>query len=115
MGPFDTYISGFPPDVQTILQSIRTIVLELAPDADESIAYGIPAYKTNRKPLVYFAAFKGHIGFYATPTGHEAFRDELSSYKQGRGSVQFPLDASMPYDLIRRIIAFRIEENMANS
>jgi uncharacterized protein YdhG (YjbR/CyaY superfamily) len=105
------YISQFPTDVQSILNSIRAIIIEMAPDADESISYAMPAYKTNKKPLVYFAAFKGHIGFYATPTGHEAFKDELASYKQGRGSVQFPLNKPIPYDLIRHIVAFRVAEN----
>jgi uncharacterized protein YdhG (YjbR/CyaY superfamily) len=113
MSTVDDYISQFPADVQSILNSIRSIILEMAPDADESIAYAMPAYKTNKKPLVYFAAFKGHIGFYATPTGHDAFKDELASFKQGRGSVQFPLSKPIPYDLIRRIVAFRITENEA--
>jgi uncharacterized protein YdhG (YjbR/CyaY superfamily) len=111
MSTVDDYISQFPADVQSILNSIRSIILEMAPDAEESIAYAMPAYKTNKKPLVYFAAFKGHIGFYATPTGHDAFKDELASFKQGKGSVQFPLGKPIPYDLIRRIVAFRIAEN----
>jgi uncharacterized protein YdhG (YjbR/CyaY superfamily) len=77
----------------------------------ESIAYGMPAYKINGKPLVYFAGYKKHIGFYATPSGHTEFADELSKYKQGKGSVQFPLDKPIPYELIRRIVAFRVNEN----
>jgi uncharacterized protein YdhG (YjbR/CyaY superfamily) len=75
------------------------------------MAYGMPAYKTNKRPLVYFAAFKHHIGFYATTTGHAQFQDELALYKQGKGSVQFPLDKPMPYNLIERIVRFRVHEN----
>ncbi len=107
----DEYISTFPKDIQTILNSIRTAIRQTAPEAVESIAYGMPAYKTNSRPLVYFAGYKNHIGFYATPTGHQAFADELSKYKQGKGSVQFPLDEPIPLDLIKRIVAFRVEEN----
>ncbi len=107
----DDYIASFPPDVQEILQQIRLIIRDNAPDAVESIAYGMPAYKTHKKPLVYFAAFPKHIGFYATPTGHEKFAKELSQYKQGKGSVQFPLDKPIPYDLISEIVQFRLEEN----
>ena len=105
------YISSFPVEVQMILQKIREIIHEKAPGASESMAYGMPAYKTGGKPLVYFAAFKNHIGFYATPTGHSAFADELKGYKQGKGSVQFPLNKPIPYDLVGRIVAFRVEEN----
>jgi uncharacterized protein YdhG (YjbR/CyaY superfamily) len=111
MDEIDFYISNFPEEVQRLLHQIKTIIHEEAPEADEGIAYGMPAYKTNKKPLVYFAGFKNHIGLYATPSGHEAFQKELSEYKQGRGSVQFPLDQPIPFDLIRRIVAFRVEEN----
>jgi uncharacterized protein YdhG (YjbR/CyaY superfamily) len=107
----DDYIASFPPDVQEILQQIRLIIRDNAPDAVESIAYGMPAYKTHKKPLVYFAAFPNHIGFYATPSGHEKFAAALSQYKQGKGSVQFPLDKPIPYDLIAEIVQFRLEEN----
>lgn len=113
MNPVDLYISNFPPDVQPILTRIRSIIQTAAPDAVESMAYDMPAYKIYGKPLVYFAAYAHHIGFYATPTGHEKFAKELSSYKQGKGSVQFPLNKPMPYDLIERIVAFRVEENRA--
>jgi len=111
MNPIDAYISQFPDDVQSILRNIRKLILDVSPDAVESIAYGMPAYRLNKKPLVYFAAFTNHIGFYATPTGHEAFKDDLSSYKQGKGSVQFPLNRPIPYELIERIVKFRIAEN----
>ena len=107
----DEYIRSFPDDVQDKLTEIRNIIVENAPGATEAIAYGMPAYKTNKRPLVYFAAFAKHIGFYATPTGHEKFADELSAYKQGKGSVQFQLDRPIPYGLISRIVKFRVEEN----
>jgi uncharacterized protein YdhG (YjbR/CyaY superfamily) len=108
----DNYIKSFPESVQILLKQIRTTIKENAPDAVESIAYQMPAYKTNGKPLVYFAGFKNHIGFYATPTGHSEFAVELSKYKQGKGSVQFPLDQPIPVDLIRRIVKFRVKENL---
>jgi uncharacterized protein YdhG (YjbR/CyaY superfamily) len=111
----DEYIKSFPTDIQTLLKKVRETIKKSAPDAVESIAYGMPAYKTNGKPLVYFAGFKKHIGFYATPTGHAEFADELSTYKQGKGSVQFPLDKPIPYELIKRIVAFRVKENAAKA
>src|SRR5688572_8052392 len=88
----DAYINNFPENVQQHLTQIRGIIKKSAPQAVESIAYGMPAYKMNGKPLIYFAAFQHHIGLYATPSGHEAFAKELSNYKQGKGSVQFPLN-----------------------
>ena len=107
----NAYISTFPKEVQEILEKIRTTIIKNAPKAIESIAYGMPAYKTNSKPLVYFGGFKNHIGFYATPTGHSAFKTELSKYKQGKGSVQFQINEPIPYDLIAKIVAFRVKEN----
>jgi uncharacterized protein YdhG (YjbR/CyaY superfamily) len=109
----DEYISLYPPEVKALLMKIRALIKKKAPQAEERIAYGMPAYKLNGKPLVYFAAFKTHIGFYATPTGHEAFAQELSAYKQGKGSVQFPLAKPIPYTLIERIVSFRVKENLA--
>jgi uncharacterized protein YdhG (YjbR/CyaY superfamily) len=109
----DEYIRSFPKDIQLVLEKVREAIKKKAPDAVESIAYGMPAYKTNGKPLVYFAGYKKHIGFYATPTGHTAFAEELSKYKQGKGSVQFPLDKPIPYELIKRIVTFRVAENAA--
>ncbi|MEY2923841.1 MAG: hypothetical protein RLZZ337_381 [Bacteroidota bacterium] len=107
----EEYIASCDNDAREILNRIRTTILTKAPDAVERISYGMPAYKTNGKPLVYFAKFKNHIGLYATPSGHSTFIKELSKYKGGKGSVQFPLDKPMPYDLIERIIDFRISEN----
>jgi len=103
----DEYISKAPSSVQDILRRIRQIIKTMAPDAVESISYGMPAYKLNGKPLVYFAAFEHHIGFYATPETHESFAKELSKYKQGKGSVQFPLDQPMPYDLIEKMTVYK--------
>lgn len=107
----DEYIAGFPVDIQLILNQVRSTIKQAAPDAEESIGYGMPAYKAYGKPLVYFAAFKNHIGFYATPTGHAEFAKELSMYKQGKGSVQFPIDQPMPLKLIAQIVEFRVIEN----
>ena len=105
------YIQQFPAPVQEIMHTLRNLILQIAPDAEESISYGMPAYKTHKKPLVYFAGYKNHIGLYATPSGHEAFKDALANYKQGKGSVQFPLNEPIPYELIERIVRFRVEEN----
>jgi uncharacterized protein YdhG (YjbR/CyaY superfamily) len=112
MNEVDKYIATFPKEVQDILIRIRTLIKTATKELTEGMAYGMPAYKTNGKPLVYFAAFKNHIGFYATPTGHEEFSKELSKYKQGKGSVQFPLDKPIPYDLIGQMIKFRVQENL---
>jgi len=111
MNTVDSYIKLFPENVQGLLNQIRTTIKKNAPEAEESISYKMPAYKTNGKPLVYFAGFKNHIGLYATPTGHTQFEKELSKYKQGKGSVQFPLDKPIPLTLIARIVKFKVEEN----
>ena len=111
MDQVEAYIKHFPNEVQELLQSIRALIKRIAPEVEESISYAIPAYKTNGKPLIYFAAFKNHIGLYATPQGHEKFKKELSVYKQGKGSVQFPLNKPIPMDLIERIIDFKIMAN----
>ena len=107
-GNVDDYISDFPEAIQSVLEEIRDTIRKAAPDALEMISYGIPAFKFKGKPLVYFAAFKNHIGFYPTPTGVEEFEKELSVYKQGKGSVQFPLDKPMPLKLISKIVKFRM-------
>ena len=107
----EEYIATFPKEVQLLLEKIRQIILKTAPKATESISYGMPAYKLNGKPLVYFGGYKKHIGFYATPTGHSAFSEKLSKYKQGKGSVQFPINEPIPYDLIAKIVTFRAKEN----
>lgn len=106
----DEYIASFPKSTQEILKKIRKTVKMKASGAIEVINYGMPAYKLNGKPLVYFGGYKNHIGFYATPSGHASFQKELANYKQGKGSVQFPLDQIIPYDLIGQMVEFRVEE-----
>ncbi|MDD3877332.1 MAG: DUF1801 domain-containing protein [Bacteroidales bacterium] len=108
MNEVDLYIASFPVDVQIILENIREIIKNTAPNAVESLSYKMPSYKINGKPLVYFAGYKSHIGFYATPIGHIKFKEELSEFKQGKGSVQFPLHKPIPYDLIQKIVEFRL-------
>lgn len=107
----DEYIGGFPNEVQAILEEIRMTIQKAAPEAKEKISYSMPAFDQNGI-VVYFAAFQKHIGLYALPTGHEAFREELSKYKSGKGSVQFPLNELIPFDLITRIVRFRVKENL---
>ena len=106
----DEYISNFPKETQIILQEVRKTIKSVALNANESISYGMPAFKLNGKVLVYFAGYKNHIGFYATPTGHAQFTEELAKYKQGKGSVQFPINEPMPLDLITKIVKFRVSE-----
>jgi uncharacterized protein YdhG (YjbR/CyaY superfamily) len=106
----DEYIATFPPETQGLLEQVRKAIREAAPEAEETIGYAMPAFNLNGN-LVYFAGYKHHIGFYAIPNGHEAFKDDLSVYKTGKGSVQFPLNQPMPLDLIKRIVAFRVKEN----
>ena len=106
----DEYIATSPEDVREKLQELRTTIHQAAPEAEETISYKMPTFKLNGN-LVYFAAFKDHIGFYPIPTGIKAFEKELSPYKQGRGSVQFPLDEPLPLKLVTRIVKFRAREN----
>jgi len=109
----DAYIQTFPKDVQAILQKVRQTIQKAAPDAVETISYQMPTFKLNGKGLVYFAAYEKHIGFYPIPSGMKAFEKQLAPYKQGKGSVQFPIDQPIPYDLVRRIVVFRAKENVA--
>lgn len=103
----DDYINTFPPDIAARLQEVRRIIRETVPEAWEGISYHMPAYKLLGKPLSYFAAHNTHLGFYATPSSHEAFAEELSAYVTGKGSVQFPYQHRLPTDLIRRMVAHR--------
>lgn len=109
----DAYINKFDDDVRDRLIEIRLLILSEVPNAEESISYGLVGYKLNGKPLVYFGGFDHHIGFYATPNGHQEFRHEFAIYKQGRGSVQFPLDQPLPIDLVKRVVLFRARALMA--
>lgn len=104
------YIASFPPATQELLEQMRSTIQKAAPDAVEAISYAMPTFKLNGKNLVHFAGYEKHIGFYATPTGHEAFKDDLSKYKQGKGSVQFPINEPLPLDLVARIVKFRVGE-----
>ena len=101
------YIAQFQPEIQEILQKIRATIHEVAPECAESISYQMPAFSFNGKPLAYFAVFKKHIGFYPAPKGIDEFKKDLSAYKQGKGSVQFPLDKPVPFELIKRMVQFR--------
>ena len=106
----EAFISNFPEDVRIILQKIRQIIRDEAPQAEECINYGIPTFKLNGN-LVHFSAYKNHIGFYPSPSGIREFNDELSEFEHAKGSVKFPLDLDIPYDLIRKIVKFRVKEN----
>ena len=108
----DTYIAQFPDDVQARLQKLRTTILKLAPGATEAMSYQIPTFKLNGN-LVHFAAFKKHIGFYPGAAGIAAFQDELAGYKSAKGSVQFPLDQALPLDLVKKIVKFRVIQNLS--
>ena len=110
----DDYISIQTPEVRILLEQMRQTIQKAAPEAEEVISYNMPAFK-QKKVLVYFAAYKNHIGFYATPNGHSEFKEELSVYKQGKGSVQFPLSKPLPLDLITKIVKFRLKENLKKS
>lgn len=116
LGPGDTittidkYIRTFPHDTRRILERLKEIVHEAAPDAQEAIRYGIPTFRLNGN-LVHFAAYRDHIGFYPAPSGIEAFRDELAPYIHGKGTVRFPIDKPIPYDLVRKIVTYRVKEN----
>lgn len=107
----DEYIENFPKDVQTILQKIRSTIQKEVPEATERISYAMPTFALNGN-LVHFAAYAKHIGFYALPSGNLAFQKEISKYKFGKGSIQFPLDEPIPYVLIKKIVKFRVSENL---
>jgi uncharacterized protein YdhG (YjbR/CyaY superfamily) len=107
----DNYIAGFPKETQDILQQVRRAIIKAAPAAEETISYGIPTFNLKGN-LVHFAGYKNHIGFYPTPSAIEAFQKELSIYKSAKGSVQFPINESMPLTLISKIVKYRVKENL---
>ncbi len=107
----DDYICSFPNNIQNILEKVRQTIKKSAPEATETMSYQMPTFRLNGN-LVHFAAFKNHIGFYPTPSGISKFKQEIAKYKNAKGSVQFPLDKEIPYDLISRITKFRVEENL---
>ena len=110
----DEYIMQFPEDVQRILYELRRVIKESAPEAEEKISYQMPTFYLYGN-LVHFAAYKKHIGFYPAPSGIEAFKEELSKYKGAKGSVQFLITEHVPYELIKRIVKFRVDENKSKS
>lgn len=110
----DDYIAGFSPEVQVLLEEVRQTIRQAAPEATETIKYAMPTFVLKGN-LVYFGAFKEHIGFYPVPSGIAAFKEELSTYKMGKGSIQFPFDKPMPLDLIADIVKFRVQENLEKS
>lgn len=107
----DEYILNFPPEVQEKLKTLRKVIKESAPEAEEKISYQMPTFVLHGN-LVHFAAYKSHIGFYPAPSGIEAFKKELSEYKNSKGSVQFPIEKPLPYELISKIVKFRVLENI---
>jgi uncharacterized protein YdhG (YjbR/CyaY superfamily) len=107
----DEYIAEFPKNVRDTLGELRRVIRESAPEAEEAMSYGIPTFKLNGN-LVHFAAFKNHIGFYPTPSAIDAFIKELSRYKLAKGTVQFPIDEPIPFDLVRKIVRYRVNENI---
>jgi len=107
----DEYISMFPSNVQKTLERMRQTIRECAPGAEETISYQIPTFKLNGN-LVHFAAFRDHISFFPTSSGREAFKKELSMYKGGKGTIQFPMDKPIPYDLVRKIVKYRVKESL---
>ena len=115
MNEIEIYIAQFPDEVQKILEKIRKIILSEVPEAEERISYAMPGYYLNKKPLVYFAGYKNHIGFYPGASGIEEFLKEISKYKNSKGAVQFPLKEDLPIDLIKKIVAFRVNENISKN
>ncbi|EGG31911.1 iron chaperone [Paenibacillus sp. HGF5] len=110
-GSIDEYISSCAPEVQGILQTLRRVIQESASHAKEKISYQMPTFDLHGN-LVHFAAFKKHIGFYPAPSGIEAFQDELKEYHTSKGTLQFPIDQPLPYELIRRIVQYRVQQNL---
>jgi len=106
----DEYIESFPENVQDILEELRDTIRKTAPGVAESISYQMPTFKLDRKRLAYFSAWKNHIGFYSIPVGDAAFRTELSPYSGEKGSLRFPMDKPIPYDLVKKIVMFRMRE-----
>lgn len=108
----DEYIKTFPEDIQIILEKIRKVIEDCAPRSEEAMKYGIPTFKLNGRNLVHFAAFNNHIGFFPTPSAIVTFKKELSGYKTSKGTIQFPLNKPVPFDLVKKITVFRTEEVM---
>lgn len=110
-GTIDEYIADFPKDIQKLLEQVRAAIRKTAPEAEETIKYGLPTFTLNGN-LVHFGAFKNHIGFYPAPSGIEAFKKELSVYEGAKGSIKFPIDSPLPLALISKIVRFRVKKNL---
>lgn len=111
----DEYIASFPKNIQVILEAIRHAIRESAPKSEEKISYGIPTFDLNGMHLVHFAAYKNHIGFYPTSSGVTEFKSELSQYEVSKGTIRFPLDNPIPLDLVKKIVKYRVKENMSKN
>jgi uncharacterized protein YdhG (YjbR/CyaY superfamily) len=111
----DEYIAAFPNDIQEILEKIRMTIKKAAPTAEETISYEMPTFNLKGKYLIYFAAYKKHIGLYPVPTGDAEFNEEISIYQTGKGTLQFPLDKPIPYKLISKIVKLKVKENLARA
>jgi len=111
----DEYIAAFPSDVREILQQVRATIREAAPDAEETISYQIPTFTLKGRYLVYFAGYRKHISLYPAPIGVPEFKAELAPYESGKGTAKFPLDKPIPFDLITRIVKFRVRENLGRA
>jgi uncharacterized protein YdhG (YjbR/CyaY superfamily) len=107
----DEYIAAFPKNIQSILEEMRQTIRNSAPKAEEAISYQMPTFKLNGN-LVYFAAFKKHIGFYPTSSAVEAFKEELSGYEVSKGTIRFPINKPIPLDLVKKIVEFRVKQNL---
>lgn len=111
----DEYIAGFPAGVQPILQSVRAAIRDAAPGAEETISYQIPTFTLNGTYLIYFAGFKKHVSVYPAPVGNAEFAEEMAIYGSGKGTAKFPLDKPIPFDLITRMVEFRIRDTLARA
>lgn len=111
----DEYISGFPQNVQEILEKIRGIIRKSVPEAQETIRYGIPTFILHDTYLIYFAAYKKHIALYPVPTGNAEFNEEIAAYRTGKGTLQFPLDKSIPYRVIRKLLKHSLQDNLTRA
>ena len=108
----DEYIATFPEDVQKIMQQLRKAIKAAAPGVEEAISYNMPTFNLNGRYLVYFAGWKTHIAFYGAPRGNAKFKEDLSAYETGQGTLKFPLAEPLPLDLVTKIVKFRAAENL---
>lgn len=107
----DTYIAGFPPETQLVLEQLRATVRKASPKAEQTISYAIPAFKLNGRMLVYFAGYKNHVSVYPVPKGDAALQKEIIAYRKGKGTLHFPLDKKLPLAFIARVVKQHVKEN----